>query len=415
MNEFTVLFVVALFLDVVLEWWLAQRQMAFVSARRDLVPGAFSEKVKAEEHAKAAAYTLTKTGFRQKLLLFEMALLLLWTLGGLLNAMDQAWRGLEWSPLWTSVAFLASVMVLSAVLELPAAVYQTFVIEARFGFNRTTAKVFIVDLLRSAALFLIFGMPLITLVLWLMENAGSEWWLSVWAVWIGVNLIALWAYPAFIAPLYNKFKPLENARLCERIDRLLQRNGFSSQGIFVMDGSKRSSHGNAYFTGLGANKRIVFYDTLVSSLSESEVEAVLAHEVGHFKRKHVQKRIALMAALSLGGLALLGWLMQQAWFYNGLGMEQASTHAALVLFLFVIPPMVSVFFQPFLAWSSRRREFEADEFAAAQTSAAALSQALVKLYKENAATLTPDPLYSAFYDSHPPAPVRVAHLAAKGE
>ncbi|MEW6352999.1 MAG: M48 family metallopeptidase [Pseudomonadota bacterium] len=412
MNSFTLLFLAALSGGLGLQLWLARRQIAFVAAHRAQVPPDFSARIPAEAHQKAADYTLAKTRFGQIELIAGALWLLLWTLGGGLNLLDQAWRALELSPVWTGVGFLLSAFLLIATLDLPFAVYRTFVIEQRFGFNRTTPKVFITDLLKQALLLLALGAPLATLVLWLMDASGGLWWLYVWLVWTGFTLLMMWAYPAFIAPLFNKFKELGDADLAQRIQRLLQKCGFTSKGIFVMDGSTRSGHGNAYFTGLGAHKRIVFFDTLMDTLQPAEIEAVLAHELGHFKRKHVQKRLVLMTLVSLIGLALLGWLMEQEWFYAGLGVAQPSLHAALILFL-LVTPVFTFFFYPIIAYFSRKDEFEADDFAAQHTDPRALIDALVKLYKENASTLTPDPLYSAFHDSHPPAAARVAHLWTK--
>ncbi len=412
MNELTVIFLIFLAGGTGLQFWLVGRHKAYVARHQNAVPSAFAEKISLKEHQKAAAYTLTKTGFGQKMLIVEILVLLLWTLGGLLDMLDQAWLSLEWSELWTGVAVLICFGMLSTLIDLPASVYSTFRIEAQFSFNRTTPGLFIADMLKSLILTLVIGIPFIALVLWLMVHAGEFWWLYVWAIWIGFSLLMIWAYPTFIAPLFNKFQPLENDDLKQRIEALLQRNGFASSGIFVMDGSKRSGHGNAYFTGLGTNKRIVFFDTLLKGLNTDEIEAVLAHEVGHFKRKHLQKRLLWLGVFTLAGLALLGWLMQQDWFYSGLGISTHSTYIALLLFMLVLP-VFTFFLSPVMAWFSRRHEFEADDFAAEQASPLALIQALVKMYKENASTLTPDPLYSAFYDSHPPAPVRIAHLSSK--
>lgn len=300
--------------------------------------------------------------------------------------------------------------MINHLIELPAGYYRTFKIESRFDFNRSNLKLFINDNLKGLVLMLLIGTPLAALVFWLMESAGSYWWLTVWLVWMSFSLLMLWAYPSFIAPLFNKFNPLEEGELKQRIEHLLQRNGLNSDGIFVMDGSKRSGHGNAYFTGLGKNKRIVFYDTLLEGLEAAEVEAVLAHEIGHFKRKHVVKRLVMMAVLSLSGLFLLAWLMQQNWFYLGLGVTEASSYMALILFMLVLP-VFTAFISPIMARLSRKHEFEADDFAAQQADAQDLIRALVKMYRENASTLTPDACYSAFYDSHPPAPVRIAHLS----
>lgn len=412
MNTFTAFFVTALLFGLALELWLMLRQAASVRAHRERVPEAFSASIPLAAHHKAADYTMAKLRLGVVELLAGTLLLTVWTLGGGLNFLDQMWRGAGLPALWTGVGFIVSMALLMALLDLPFSVYRTFVIEQRFGFNRITPRMFIADLFKSTGLTLALGVPLAVLVLWLMAAAGRWWWLYVWLVWTGFGLLMMWAYPAFIAPLFNKFNALEDTELRTRIQSLLQRCGFTSNGIFVMDGSRRSAHGNAYFTGLGANKRIVFFDTLISTLAPAEIEAVLAHELGHFKRRHVQKRMLVMAALSLAGLALLGWLMQQAWFYHGLGVEQPSVHTALMLFL-LSTPVFGFFMQPVAAWFSRRDEFEADDFAAQQADAGAMIRALVKLYQENASTLTPDALYSAFHDSHPPAPLRVAHLATK--
>jgi STE24 endopeptidase len=412
MNEFTLFFLIFLVLGTGIQFWLNERHKAYVRGHQNAVPDAFAEKISLEDHQKAARYTLVKVGFGQKLLMVEVVVLLLWTLGGILDMLDQSLRSFGFQELWTGVAVLISFSLLSTLIDLPASIYSTFRIEAQFGFNRTTPGLFVSDLLKSLILSLIIGIPLLALVLWLMESAGQFWWLYVWAVLIAFNLLMIWAYPTFIAPLFNKFKPLSNEELKQRIEELLHKNGFGSSGIFVMDGSKRTGHGNAYFTGLGKNKRIVFFDTLLEGLNTDEVIAVLAHEVGHFKCKHLQKRMIGLAIFSLAGLALLGWLMQQPWFYSGLNVSTSSTYIALLLFMLVIPVFV-FFLQPVMAWFSRKHEFEADDFAASQANPLALIQALVKLYQENASTLTPDPLYSAFYDSHPPAPVRIAHLSNK--
>lgn len=412
MNTFAMLFIVALILGLAVDWWLMRRQAAAVLAHRSWVPEAFRDHISLPEHQKAADYTVAKLGLGAVELFMGALWLLLWTLGGGLSLLDQVWRAMELPMLWTGVGFTMSVVLLMTLLDLPFAVYRTFVVEQRFGFNRTTLKTFATDLLKHTALALALGVPLAAMVLWLMGQAGWWWWLYAWLVWTGFGLLMMWAYPAFIAPLFNKFSPLEDEELRVRIQSLLQRSGFTSKGIFVMDGSSRSAHGNAYFTGLGANKRIVFFDTLINTLAADEIEAVLAHELGHFKRKHVQKRMVVMAIFSLAGLALLGWLMQQMWFYQGLGINQPSVHAALMLFL-IVAPVFGFFLQPVAAWFSRKDEFEADDYAAQQADASAMIRALVKLYQENASTLTPDALYSAFHDSHPPAPLRVAHLSAK--
>lgn len=412
MNTFSWIFIGALGASVALRLWLAGRQINSVATQRERVPDAFADKIQLEAHRKAADYTLAKTRQGRLELLYDGLLLFGWTLGGGLQWLNSLWLNAGWNPINTGVAVIVSAFLSMALLELPFSLYHTFVIETRFGFNKTTAGTFIGDLAKQALLMLLLGVPLAWAALWLMQGSGSLWWFYLWLLWAGFSLLMFWAYPTVIAPLFNKFTPLDNEQLKQRIQTLLNRCGFKSKGIYIMDGSRRSGHGNAYFTGMGRNKRIVFFDTLLETLEADEIEAVLAHELGHFKRKHVQKRIVVMMLMSLGGLALLGWLIQQTWFYQGLGVTQPSNHLALLLFLMVIP-VFTLFLQPLASWFSRRHEFEADDYAATQSSAGGLIRALVKLYKENASTLTPDPLYSAFYDSHPPAPVRVMHLSAK--
>lgn len=409
---FSYIFLIALFGAVALQWWLNQRQLQHIAAHRAAVPDAFADKITLDAHQKAADYTSAKVRVSSIELLYSSAILLLWTLGGGLNLLDGFWHNWISDPLWYGVCVIISLMIIGTLLDLPFGIYRTFKLEERYGFNRTSPGVFIGDMAKGLILMLVIGTPLIWIVLWLMQHAGSLWWVYVWGVWMIFTLLMLFIYPTWIAPLFNKFSPLEDVALKERIVKLLTRCGFTSQGIFVMDGSKRSSHGNAYFTGLGQNKRIVFFDTLLKSLQAEEIEAVLAHELGHFKRKHIQKHILTMATLTLASLALLGWLMQQTWFYLGLGVENASTHTALILFMLLLS-VFSVYFQPVFSLMSRKHEFEADDFAATQSNPKELIKALVKLYEENANTLTPDPLYSAFHDSHPPAPVRIAHLSSK--
>lgn len=412
MNLYTAIFLVMLVATAATQWWLASRHMRFIRRHRDQVPAAFRDHIPLDAHRKAADYTLAKTRLGLIEGFYGYLILLAWTLGGGLALLNGTWSMLEWSPLWTGVAVMLSLFVVSSLLDLPFSLYHTFGLEARFGFNRTDMKTFIGDMLKNALLLLLLGAPLIALVLWLMQASGGLWWLYVWMVWMGFTLLMLWAYPAFIAPLFNKFSPLEDSELRQRIESLLKRCGFTSNGIFVMDGSKRSGHGNAYFTGLGENKRIVFFDTLLKSLDPDEVEAVLAHELGHFKHRHVHKRLVSMALLSLAGLAALGWLIQQPAFFLGLGVNEPSQPLGLILFL-LVSPLFGFFLSPLMNALSRKHEFEADAYAASQTRAGDLVQALVKLYRENASTLTPDPLYSTFYDSHPPAPVRVAKLGSR--
>ncbi|MEE9422213.1 MAG: M48 family metallopeptidase [Gammaproteobacteria bacterium] len=412
MNTFTGLFLAALVASLLLKIWLATRHMRHVSNNRAQVPTAFAGKISLDAHQKAADYTLNKTRLGRLELVYSSLLLLGWTLGGWLQALHSFWSSYQFSSITTGVAVFVSAFTIMALLDLPVSLYHTFVVEERFGFNRTTLSTFFSDLFKQTLLTTVIGLPLTWAALWLMQASGGFWWFYLWMLWAGFSLLMLWAYPAFIAPLFNKFSPLEDQSLKQRIQALMTKCGFTSQGIFVMDGSRRSGHGNAYFTGMGKNKRIVFFDTLLDSLDGDEIEAVLAHELGHFKRKHVQKRIISMMLMSLAGLALLGWLIDQPWFFNGLGVTTMNNHLALLLFMLVMP-VFTVFMQPVMAWFSRKHEFEADDYAAEQANANDLVNALVKLYKENANTLTPDPLYSAFYDSHPPAPVRVAHLSGK--
>ncbi len=413
MPTFTIIFLCALVMSMGVRLWLARRHQTHVQNHRQQVPAVFRDKITLDNHQRAADYTVAKTRLEMVDIFIGAGLLLIWTLGGGLAWLDAHWHGLQLAPLATGVGVLLSVFVLGHILELPMSAYHTFVLEQRFGFNRTTPTLFLGDTFKQGALLIVLGVPLAGLVLWLLESSGEWWWLYTWAVWMGFMLLMMWAYPALIAPLFNRFTPLQDGELRQRVLVLLQKNGFTAgQDIFVMDGSRRSGHGNAYFTGLGANKRIVFYDTLINSLTPDEIEAVLAHELGHFKRHHIHKRIAATAIMTLIGLALLGWLMIQPWFYTGLGVTQPSSYMALVLFLLVLP-VFTFFMQPIQSGVMRKHEFEADDFAATQTNPADLVQALVKLYKENAATLTPDPLYSAYHDSHPPAPVRIANLSAK--
>ncbi|VAW78175.1 Uncharacterized integral membrane endopeptidase Bmul_2226 [hydrothermal vent metagenome] len=412
MNTFSWIFVIALAASLGIKLWLAQRQIRAVSRNRDKVPDAFADKIPLEAHQKAADYTLANTRLGRLELVWGSLLLLGWTLGGGLQWLGELWQTFGWSTIPTGVALMISAFVIMALLDLPFSLYHTFVLEERFGFNKTTLATWLGDIVKQTLLMLILGVPLAWAALWLMQESGHLWWLWLWLLWSGFSLLMMWAYPAVIAPLFNKFTLLDDEKLQQRIQSLLNRCGFKSKGVYVMDGSRRSGHGNAYFTGMGQNKRIVFFDTLLETLDTDEIEAVLAHELGHFKRKHVQKRIATMMLMSLAGLAVLGWLIQQPWFYQGLGVQTPSNVLALLLFM-MVSPVFTFFMQPLSSWFSRKHEFEADDYAAQQASASDLIHALVKMYKENASTLTPDPLYSAFYDSHPPAPVRIAHLSGK--
>jgi STE24 endopeptidase len=409
MPIFTQLFLIFLTIGALLQLWLLLRHLGYVSRHRGLVPREFSDSVTLDEHQKAADYTQAKG----HLVIFEtvlgVALLLIWTLGGGLDLLDNFWRGFAWKEIIIGMLFIFSFTLINSLLEIPFDLYRTFRLETAFGFNRTTPLQYLKDRLLGLMLAILLGGPLLWVTLQLMQSAGRYWWLAAWAVLMGFMLTFHWAQPRFIAPLFNRFTPLDEGEMRNRIQSLLQRCGFTSDGIFVMDGSKRSSHGNAYFTGFGKSKRIVFFDTLLDALSVDEMEAVLAHELGHFRYKHIFKLMSLMGLLSLLGLALLGWLSQQPWFYSGLGISQPSNAAALLLFMLVIP-VFTVFFTPLGSYLSRRYEFQADNYAVSQTNGKFLVRALVKLYQDNASTLTPDPLYSLFHDSHPPAPVRIANI-----
>ena len=415
-SALTLLFASVLTCSLVVKFWLATRQARHVAAHRASVPAAFAQTISLAAHQKAADYTLAKGRFGLLSAAFGAAVLLGWTLLGGLDTLNLAVRDAvqpRFGDMAYQLALLAAFSLIGAVLDLPFELYSTFRIEQRFGFNRMTWKMYFGDMLKTAAVGLLIGLPVAALILWIMGHTGGLWWLWAWAAWMGFNLLILVLYPTVIAPLFNKFEPLADESLKARVQALMTRCGFAAKGLFVMDGSKRSAHANAYFTGFGAAKRVVFFDTLLSKLSPGEVEAVLAHELGHFKHRHVIKRIVSMFALSLVGFALLGWLSGQAWFYNGLGV-QASMNApndalALLLFLLVVP-VFSFFVSPLFAQLSRRHEFEADAYACAQADGRDLAAALLKLNADNAATLTPDPLYVRFYYSHPPAGERLAAL-----
>lgn len=412
MHLFTQLFLLMFALSIGLRLWLSHRQITHIRNHRPQVPESFSDKISLEEHQKAADYTVAKTRFGRWPLFYDAALLLLWTLGGGLEWLDQSIIAMDYSPIVTGIAVILAFMLVSSVLELPFSIYSTFVIEEKFGFNRTTVKTFIIDLFKGTGLSLAIGVPLLYIILWLMAQAGEQWWIYTWAVLTGFSLLMMWIYPTLIAPIFNKFEPLEEGETLNRIKNLLTRCGFSSNGVFVIDGSRRSSHGNAYFSGFGRNKRIVFFDTLLNSLNDDELEAVLAHELGHFKKKHILQGMLISFSTTFIGLAVLAWLMKNEWFYHGLGLSTPSTYMALLLFTLILPVFTFIL-SPIMSLFSRKNEFEADAFAAEQTDAKYLIKALVDMYRENANTLTPDPLYSAFYDSHPPASVRIAHLNAQ--
>lgn len=409
MHTFTAVFLTLLVIVVAAQLWLAQRQIAHVAAHRGTVPREFEDQVPLDAHKKAADYTLARARLGRIENIYGAILLLAWTIGGGLNLVDEFWRRHFERELATGVAFLLSVVLLTGVLELPFTVYRTFVLEREFGFNRTTLGVFVMDLIKQTVLAVLIGTPLLLAALWLMQSSGGLWWVYVWLLWTAFSLFMVWAYPTLIAPLFNRFKPLDRDSLRARLQALLTRTGFRSEGIFVVDSSRRTAHGNAYFTGFGRSKRIVFFDNLLDQLAEDEVEAVVAHELGHYRLHHIIKRMVVVITMSFLALALLGWLADQSWFYRALGVDRSSNHAALALFV-LVSPVFTFFLTPLIARRSRRHEHEADGFAAEQSDARALIGALVKLYKENATTLTPDPLHSAFYDSHPPALERIGQL-----
>jgi STE24 endopeptidase len=411
----TLTFALTLLSGLLIKFWLATRQIRHVASHRQAVPPAFADTITLAAHQKAADYTIVKARFGLIELAVGTVLLMGWTLLGGLNALNQTLLSSLGAGMAQQLALIAAFVLIGGLIELPLSLYQTFVIEERFGFNKMTFKLWLVDLLKSSLIGALIGLPIAALILWVMGAAGWMWWLWAWGIWMGFNLLLLLIYPTFIAPLFNKFQPLEDETIKARVTTLMQRCGFAAKGLFVMDGSKRSAHANAYFTGFGAAKRVVFFDTLLSKLTPGEVDAVLAHELGHFKHRHILKRIVSLFALSLAGFALLGWLATQVWFYTGLGVNPnlSEPNDALALLLFVmVSPIFSFFIAPLLALFSRKHEFEADAYALAQTSGADLASALLKLYEDNASTLTPDPLYVAFYYSHPPASERLARLTA---
>jgi len=412
MNTFTIIFLFALVLSYGLQFWLSSRQKSHVAAHRDQVPHAFKDKVSLSAHQKAADYTIEKSKLSDIDSGVGMLFLLLLTLGGGISLVFDFWSTFDLSPLWADLISVASIFLLMTIVEIPFSLYQTFVVEDKYGFNKNTLPQFAKDQLISISLTLGIGLPIMALILWVMDSIGSLWWLYAWAIIMTFSLLMSWLFPTLIAPLFNKFTPMQDGSLKDRIKNLLERCGFNSQGIFIMDGSRRSGHGNAYFTGLGNNKRIVFFDTLVDSLEEEELEAVLAHELGHFKCKHVIKMLVASSVMTLISFAVLGWLINQDWFFDGLGVSTHSNAAALLLFM-LVSPVFTTFMQPISAYFQRKFEFEADEFATRHAQGSKMISGLVKLYEENASTLTPDPIYSAFHYSHPPAAIRIAHIEEK--
>jgi STE24 endopeptidase len=407
---FTQIFVAVIVISLSIRVWLGLRHIRHIQQHRQQVPKAFEETISLEAHQRAADYTTAKVKLRLSETVIESAVLLALTLGGILQNLDELWQ--QWLPdheIIRGALVICSAMLISSAATLPFDYIQTFRIDEKFGFNKMSRAMFFGDLVKHSIVGLLLGGPILFAALWLMQGAGDWWWLYLWLIWSAFNLFMLAVYPIWIAPLFNKFTPMQDQSLKARIEALLKKCGFASQGLFVMDGSTRSGHGNAYFTGFGKNKRVVFFDTLLEKLNADEIEAVLAHELGHFKHQHVIKRIFMMFGLSLLGLALLGFLMKQDWFYQGLGVMQASNHMALLLFL-IVSPVFMFILRPLLAAYSRTNEFEADHYASQKSQPQYLIDALVKLYRDNASTLTPDPLHSAFYDSHPPASLRIAKL-----
>ncbi len=405
----------ALLANVLLKFWLNARQVRSVATHRAAVPSAFASTLNLADHQKAADYTLAKIRVSQLDIAIDAACLLAWTLLGGLDALNTVLLAGLGSGLTQQIALVLGFSFISGLIGLPLSLYQTFVIEARFGFNKMTWRLWLSDALKGLVLGLALGVPMIWLVLWLMQAGGAQWWVWAWAAFVAFQLFIMAIAPNVIMPLFNKFTPLEDESLKARVNALMQRAGFTAKGFFVMDGSRRSAHSNAFFTGFGASKRVVFFDTLLKQLHPAEMEAVLAHELGHFKHRHILKMMVISFTLTLAGLALLGWLMQQAWFYTGLGVLPSlggeNNALALVLFM-LVTPVFTFFLAPLSSWRSRQQEFEADAYACTQAQGADLASALLKLYQDNASTLTPDAWYVKFYYSHPPASVRLARMQA---
>jgi len=410
-NFFTFIFLFAILTSVVALLWLNFRQDRAIKSSINKVPEDFKETITLKDHQKAGHYTQAKLLVNHFEIIFSTIVLLIWTLGGAMNWLDFFWQERISDPILLGTVFILSIMFIASFIDLPFSIYRNFILEERFGFNRMTIKTFTGDLIKELILTFALGMPLIYAILYLMNMTaiGNYWWIYVWVILSLFTITMMWIYPTFIAPIFNKFKPLENNSLRNRIDNLLERTGFGSDGIFIMDGSKRSSHGNAYFTGIGKNKRIVFFDTLLKGMENKEIEAILAHELGHFHHNHVRQRILSSFIFSLVSLALLGYLINQGWFFHGLGISEPSAHTALVLFSLTLP-VFSFFITPISNLISRKHEFQADAFAASHTDANDLISSLTKLYRENSSTLSPDKYYSAFHDSHPSAILRIARL-----
>jgi STE24 endopeptidase len=413
-SALTALFLLFLATNAIVRVWLAQRQIRHVQTHRGEVPSEFIDKISLHSHQRAADYSTERTRLRIAEGVFDLAVILALTLGGVLSRVYLAFDGWFESTLWRDVAMVGGVSLLLGAIHMPFSLYRQFKLEQKYGFNRMTPKLYAIDAIKGLIVGTVLGLPLLTLILWLMESTGANWWIWAWASWAAFNFAVMLIFPTWIAPLFNKFTPLQDESLKDRIDALAKRCDFAIQGLFVMDGSKRSAHGNAYFTGFGKSRRIVFFDTLLAKLTPTEIEAVLAHELGHFKHKHIIKRLVMSLVSSLLIFALLGWLSSQSWFYAGLGitpLADGNNGMALLLF-FLVLPVFTFLLTPLTSWLSRRDEFEADRFAASQSESSDLVSALVKLFNDNAATLTPDPVHSAFYDSHPPATIRIRALAS---
>lgn len=409
MTNFTTLFLIFSTIYLFVSLFLNYRQKKSILASQGQVPNDFSKQISLQQHQKAANYTLAKLKINNIEAIFSIIMLMLWTLGGGLELIANFLLNFSDNQLILGGITIISFVIIASIFELPFSIYRTFVLEQKFGFNKTSTKTFITDIIKNFIMSILIGLPLILAILYIMQSAGEFWWLYAWMVLTAFSLIMFWAYPSFIAPIFNKFKALENQNLADKIKAMLKKTGFKSNGLFVMDGSKRSSHGNAYFSGIGKNKRIVFFDTLLDGLNDNEILAVLAHELGHFHHKHIIKHLIISFTTTLVALAILGFLMEKAWFFNGLGVNLQNNYMALILFL-LIAPVFSFFITPISNISSRKHEFEADSFAVKHTSSNELITALVKLYKKNASTLTPDLWYSNFYDSHPPASIRIKNI-----
>ncbi len=403
------LLIALLIINTLTKSWLERRNRVYVQKNRDKVPTLFADKVSLDEHQKAADYTLAKLISGKVFRTYGLIIFVGWIFFGGLEYLDQFVRSFNQGPIVTGIIFYAIYTLVGMILELPESIYTTFSLEEKFGFNKTTVKTFIIDIVKGIVVGAVIGLPLIAAILWIMTALGANWWIWAWVFLTAFQLVITWAYPRFIAPIFNKFTELPDGEVKDTVLALLKRCDFVSKGLFVMDASKRSAHGNAYFTGFGKNKRIVFFDTLLEKLTPKEVEAVLAHELGHFKRKHIMKKMGVIFLMSFIGFAVLGLAYSSPVFYHAHGVSQASPYMAIILFT-LIAPVYTFFITPISAWHSRIHEFEADDYAAKYSSADELISALVKLHKDNASTLTPDPVYANFYYSHPPAPIRINHL-----